>query len=395
MGLHVRSQGQNPGASDANTIARTTWPLAASIVIILGVIGLLLLTQKQNGQAQTIGEAMLTISLVTGPFLWAEWMVNRSDSSIDRTERDDQLALVGRDLRNRIFDSRELRQRVFVGCNLSNSQMNESDLTEAVFDRADLRHVVARGSNFTGASIRRANCSEIDLRSACLMTVNLRETDLRKADLRKAVFIDADLRGADLRGADLRGADLDGARLESALFSQSTLWQGDLNHPDEQFRRGLVEEADESLTIDEGLTPTGPARSREPRNGPRAAVAAAVFVAAMAAVLVPRLISSQPESPRVSGVRLEQPFLRITGSSTQVRVMVEVEGQVVQQFKTRELPVTIALKNLQPNNEVVAMVENLDPEGDASCELGLGSDIWISETSAADTTVIYCGARVR
>ncbi len=390
-----------PNADGVNTQdrqeseSRTTWPLAAGLVVIAGLVGILLLTQGTRGRTQTIGEGLLTAALVAGPFLWAEWMVNRHEKKPVNTEEDRRMALVGRDLRHQELDGRDLSGRVFVGCNLSHSRLSESGLVEAVFDRADLRYVVARGSDMTRASLRRANLAHIDLRSAQLVGAQLNDADLRNADLRQALLCDADLRGADLRGADLRGADLDGARLRSALYSATTLWQGDMNLEAERDRHGMVDQADDSLPFEELASAQSRQRTIDLRRGPRAMVAAAVVVAAIGAFAVPRLTADTVAPTQVSGVRLDQPFLKVSGGSDQVRVLIEVNDEMVQQFKTRDLPLTVSLDTLKQDDNVIVTIENLASTGDVSCELGLGTDTWVKETAATEGATASCGARVR
>ncbi len=397
MGLDSAPTGGRRRRSEnapSQSSARTTWPLAAGLVVVSGSVGLLLLTQGSEGRVQTIGEGLLTAALVAGPFLWAEWMLNRSEKQPDESATAERMALVGRDLRHQELDGRDLSGRVFVGCNLSHSRLSESGLVEAVFDRADLRYVVARGADLTRASLRRSNCAHIDLRSAQLVGAQLNEADLRGADLRQALLCDADLRGADLRGADLRGADLDGAELASALYSATTLWQGDMNLESERDRHGMVNQDDDSLPFDTNTAPSQP-RPIDLRRGPRTMVAGAVALAAIAAIVVPRVVDTTTDPARVSGVRLDQPYLQVSGTSDQVRVVVAVNDVVVQQFKTRDLPVTVSLTDLQPNDNVIATVENLSPEGELTCQLGLGTDIWVTESATAEEPTTACGARVR
>ncbi len=402
MGSGTAPHGDNQrlgdnGSNNNESDARTTWPLAAGLVVVAGLVGVLLLTQGTRGRVQTIGEGLLTAALVAGPFLWAEWMVNRHEKKPAKPESDRRMALVGRDLRHQELDGRDLGGRVFVGCNLSHSRLSESGLVEAVFDRADLRYVVARGADMTRASLRRSNAAHIDLRSAQLVGAQLNDADLRCADLRQALLCDADLRGADLRGADLRGADLDGAQLRSALYSSTTLWQGDMNLEAERDRHGMVDQADDSLPFEEiSKSPeTATKRTIDLRHGPRAMVAAAVIVAAIGAIAVPRLSNTNVAQTQVSGVRLDQPFLKVDGESDQVRVLIEVNDEMVQQFKTRDLPLTVSLDNLEQNDNVIVTIENLAADGDVSCELGLGTDTWVKETAEGEGSSTICGARVR
>ena len=391
MGQHEHSgDGVNNDAQ-----GRTTWPLAAGLVVAIGFVGLLLLTQGTVGRVQTIGQAMLTAALVAGPFLWAEWLVNRNYTQNSVSEVN-QLALVGRDLRNQELDGRDLHGQVFVGCNLAHSRFSESGLVESVFDKADMRHVVARGADMTRASLRLTNCAFIDLRSAQLVAADLNQADLRNSDLRFALLCDADLRGADLRGADLRGADLDGAQLKNALYSDTTLWQGNMNLEYVREELGMVEVANDSLPLDEDIDLRPNPKTIDVRRGPRAAVGTAVLLAAAAAIMVPRIAGPEVIDARVSGVSLEKPFVELTGTSDQVRVEISVDGEVIQQFKARELPVTVALADLQRDDEVVVRVENLDPDsGDATCRLGLGDETWTTETSTSEESTISCGAVVR
>ena len=72
----------------------------------------------------------------------------------------------------------------------------------------------------SGASLRRANLSQVNLDGA-----NLRNADLSFTTLQGASLRGADLRGARLYGTDLRHADLSGAQLEQGSLDESH-WEG-------------------------------------------------------------------------------------------------------------------------------------------------------------------------
>lgn len=84
-------------------------------------------------------------------------------------------------------------------------------------DRA-LRRRLLEGEDFSGAVLRKARLSQLDIPRARLRGANLSQADLRKIDLRWA-----DLRGARLKGCQLDGALLDGANLTGADLRYSTL----------------------------------------------------------------------------------------------------------------------------------------------------------------------------
>lgn len=113
-------------------------------------------------------------------------------------------------------------------------------------DRA-LRRQLVEGGDFSGANLKRATLSQLDiprtrLRGANLSGADLRRIDLRWSDLSRAnlkdsvldgaLFDGANLTGADLRNASLlgsvfEGARLDGVRMRGAVWDDTTVWPQD------------------------------------------------------------------------------------------------------------------------------------------------------------------------
>jgi len=84
------------------------------------------------------------------------------------------------------------------GLNLKNADLLRSD-----FSSADLRN-----ANLTGVDFTLANLSSANLRGAVLDHAKCIQTDLNNADLTDSGIVGVDLLGANLDQADMRGADL-------------------------------------------------------------------------------------------------------------------------------------------------------------------------------------------
>jgi hypothetical protein len=86
---------------------------------------------------------------------------------------------------------------------LQGLRLRNADLLRADFSSADLRN-----SDLTGVNLTLANLNSANLRGAVLDHASFEQADLRDADLNATSLVGADLSGAILNGADLRFADL-------------------------------------------------------------------------------------------------------------------------------------------------------------------------------------------
>ena len=100
---------------------------------------------------------------------------------------------------------------------LQGLRLRNADLLRADFSSADLRN-----SDLTGVNLTLANLNSANLRGAVLDHASFEQADLRDADLNATSLVGADLSGAVLNGADLRFADLRDAKWQR-LKSVNTL----------------------------------------------------------------------------------------------------------------------------------------------------------------------------
>jgi len=128
-------------------------------------------------------------------------------------------------LRSADLSYADLRSADLRSADLSYADLRSADLRSADLSSADLSYADLRSADLSYADLRSA-----DLRSADLSYADLRSADLRYADLRYANLSYADLRYANLRYADLSYADLRSANLRSADLSYANLSYADLRY---------------------------------------------------------------------------------------------------------------------------------------------------------------------
>jgi hypothetical protein len=99
------------------------------------------------------------------------------------------------------------------------------DVSSAFLQGLNLRNASLLRSDFSSADLRNSDFAGVDFTLA-----NLNSANLRGAQLNRARFVQADLRNADMVGSSLAGADLSGADLDDADLSTADLseirWQG-------------------------------------------------------------------------------------------------------------------------------------------------------------------------
>ncbi len=89
-------------------------------------------------------------------------------------------------------------------------------LHDADLSGADLRYADLSGVNLIKADLSGADLHYVNLSKANLIVADLSGADLSKAALIEAALVEADLKGANLSGAHLDNADLSGANLRGA-----------------------------------------------------------------------------------------------------------------------------------------------------------------------------------
>lgn len=310
------------------------WPVVAALVIVFGAAGYVTVTLAETSVQHTVGEAMLTVALVAGPFLGAEALVTASTRPRVRPVAMSS-SLAGRDLGGVDLSGHYLRRRQMSAVRLSESDLHGADLTEARLDDARLTATDLSGSTLHRSSMKSAACFRADLRNADLSESDLRWANLKQADLREASLVDADLRNADLRGADLRDADLRGAALKGARYSRTTSFTGALGAPNELARLGLIRHNDEPLA-----EPAGPLRPSI-TSRPAVRIGALAGVVAGLMLTVPALLPDDPTNgARVGGASETRTYYRVSGESNDAVVFyTNHDGAVAELVET--LPMTI------------------------------------------------------
>ncbi len=380
------------GDQNKTTNRSASWPLVVLVVIIIGVAGFVLLQTADAAGQRTLGEAMLTAALVAGPFLIAEVLLNNNDGRRDHAvpmPRSGDLA--GQQLTDIDLSDRYLRRRSFASARLSDSDFSRADLSEATFDDARLTHAKLVDANLLGASLKSASCYQADFTNAILTNADLRWANLKHANLHQATLIDADLQNADIRGADLTNADLRGVNFQGARYSDTTCFPDNMADEETFLRLGLCRHPDE-ITVDEPAT--GAPRYIGVKSLVRSAAvvgAAAVVVAGIQIALPNRVDVPAPgaRTARVSGVVLERPYYRISGTAQNVSVLYRetADSHVTKVFE--QLPATIVVGPFTTATPLDIAVESLDG-GTVRCEIYVGGDVVSQAGSAGMGGIASC-----
>ncbi|MGI9600913.1 MAG: pentapeptide repeat-containing protein [Acidimicrobiales bacterium] len=358
------------------------WSVISLLVVVLGVAGFVLVNMADTSSQHRLGEAMLTVALVAGPFLGAEALLAQP-ARTSRSQPRMGASLVGRDLSGLDLTGRYLRRRQMSAVRLSEADLADADLTETRLDDARLTKTNLAGAHLHRSSLKSAACFRADLRNADLTEADLRWANLKKADLRGACLVDADLRNADLRGTDLRDTDLRGASLAGARYSRSTRFAAALD-AGELARLGMMRHADEPLGDD------GPTTRRWANYRPAVRVAALAGVVALLTVGIPALLPDDPaDEARVEGTSEERPYYRISGESAQASIRYIADDGTLTEL-VADLPVNLptAASNdilsvearsidgagincqIHRDGRVVSQAESTGPAGVATCRFG-------------------------
>ncbi|NNE75211.1 MAG: pentapeptide repeat-containing protein [Acidimicrobiales bacterium] len=370
----------------------------AIVMIAIGIAGVVLVRTATTSGQHTLGEALLTAALVAGPFLLTEALLNRPDGARGHQHSDTLRSnMSGRDLTHEDFADRYLRRRRFNSARLGEANFARADLSAAQFDDAHLTEANLTGANLRSASFKSSLCHGAVFRDAMMNEADFRWADLKAADLRGASLVDADLEFADVRGTDLRYTDIRGARLDNARFSDATLFPPELSSPEELVRLGLKRHPDE---IPAPTVPATPQRFRGTRTTLRAAMAVAGVVAVVLAVpaLVPNGEVGLEPTPRtrVSGVVVERPYYRLTGTSEEVAVTYRNRANELVERMVTALPTAIPVDTNRnvTNPEPMAldiMAETLDG-GTIRCEIYVGGELVSQAGSAGAGGIATCAA---
>ena len=374
----------------------SSWAFVASIVIVLGITGFVSVSLATTEAQKTIGEAMLTAALVAGPFLWAEALLNADESKRDTTI---QVAmsgdLSGKDLSNQDLSDRYLRRRNFTSARLHGTSLSGADLADGRFDDARLTEADLTNAILHRTSLKSACCVDANFAGAELHEADLRWSDLKRADLTNASLIDADLQNADLRGADLTGADLTGARFEGARFSKTTRLPQTLRSDQELEHHGLVRSADEAIDLTEDAPHSG-WRSVRPTFRAAGVVTAVALVALAVPALLPADEPTQQIGPgtRVSGVVLERPYYRISGTADEVEISYRDADDQMVDIIASELPVSLPVDATEAGTHLDVTVSVL-AGGTARCEIFVGGELAIQAGTAGVGGIASCATDTR
>ncbi|MDH3708230.1 MAG: pentapeptide repeat-containing protein [Acidimicrobiia bacterium] len=290
------------------------WTLIALLVVLFGVAGFVTVTVATTSTQHTIGEVMLTVALVAGPFLWVEALLSQHGRTRPSGPDLGDASLAGRDLTGLDLTGRYLRRRQMAAVRLSEADLRGADLTESSLDDARLTNSNLAEAHLHRSSLKSAACFRADLRHADLTEADLRWANLKQADLRGACLVDTDLRNADLRGTDLRDTDLRGAALTGARYSRSTRFDAALAPADELARLGLMRHTDEP----QGMPPAASTRAGV---RPVVRIAALTVMVAVVSLGIPALVPDDPDRDSVvGGVSQERTYYRVTGASQQARI---------------------------------------------------------------------------
>jgi uncharacterized protein YjbI with pentapeptide repeats len=154
----------------------------------------------------------------------AAWLRDGSGKCIEAVNAN----LSGADLRWAHLSRVDLRGANLNGANLRNAELSGANLSGAHLIKADLGRAKLSGANLRDAELIRADLSRVDLIGANLSGANLSYANLSGANLSGANLSGANLSGANLSGDNLRGANLSGANLRRANLSGVYLSDADL-----------------------------------------------------------------------------------------------------------------------------------------------------------------------
>ena len=147
--------------------------------------------------------------LKQGVDAWNKWRSKSAGVNID---------LSGADLRQAFLSEVQLG-----GADLSGANLRVAALKSAFLRGANLKHAGLTGAILDGADLVEANLLEAKLGGASLRGANLRKVNLRNAKLYKADLTNAILDEADLSNSILVGASLNEARLSHTNFKGADL----------------------------------------------------------------------------------------------------------------------------------------------------------------------------
>lgn len=136
------------------------------------------------GWRRALVALLLAWTLCWGPAVAPAWAITAPELRSQRSLRDLQPDMHGRNL----------QQQEFLKASLVGFDLSETDLRGAVFNSSDLQ----------GADLRGAN-----LEDAVAFASHFEDTDLRDAVLRNAMLMQSHFKGANIEGADFSDAVLD------------------------------------------------------------------------------------------------------------------------------------------------------------------------------------------
>ena len=167
---------------------RFTIVVSVLICLVIGVIGLIILLNKQT----------ILITFI---------VANKQH-------------LTGKNLKNFYIPKINLSNANLIKINLSNANLDGSNLSNANLKEAKLHYTHAQKAQFQGANFIEANFFKSNLDGSNFSNANLKEAKLNYTYTQKAQF----------QGANLSGADLSNANLDGSNFSNTNLKEAKLNY---------------------------------------------------------------------------------------------------------------------------------------------------------------------
>lgn len=121
------------------------------------------------------------------------------------------------DLSGSDLSAANLKRVMFVGTDLSQARLTETNLMGAIFNEANLSGAVLQGANLAQASLIATGMLKADLRAA----------SFEKANLSKANLIESRCQGASFFGANLGSTSFIGADFTDSVLSQANVARSD------------------------------------------------------------------------------------------------------------------------------------------------------------------------
>jgi hypothetical protein len=191
-------------------VAGGTWLLVGA-----GVVGVLYVSRRNLKHLQELGVQHTQENALPAYVDQMVRLLNDKDRPLRRSERGDEVSILGKGLTLRILPRLDGESKARVLQFLYETDLIIKDRSVVDLLGADLRGANLREANLSGADLRGADFSRANLGGADLRGADLSGTNLREANLHWADLISANLSRAYLGRTDLSLADLSLANLRS------------------------------------------------------------------------------------------------------------------------------------------------------------------------------------